>query len=235
MLPSYTVRESRRAKHVSLKISSTGDLEVVIPPGFDRQRIPAIVQRKQNWIERVTRRIESQQAIANLDRKAPLPQQITLRSINADWQVEYCASNLTGVRLVEQKACQVVLYGNIANHELCQSSLQQWIAHRARIHLVPWLSKVSKELKLPFKRATIRRQKTIWGSCSGQKSISLNSKLLFLPDDLVRYVFIHELCHTIHLNHSSDFWTLVGKHEPNYQRLDDSLRDARYWVPVWMD
>jgi hypothetical protein len=234
MLPSYTVRESRRAKHVSLKISAAGALEVVIPQGFDRQRIPAIVQRKQDWIQRVTSRIESQQAIANLD-TAALPQQISLRAIDADWQVEYCSTSLPGIRVVEQKTSQVSLYGNIASHELCRSALQQWVTHCARAHLVPWLSQVSQEVKLPFKRATVRRQKTLWGSCSGQKSISLNSKLLFLPDSLVRYVFIHELCHTVHLNHSPEFWALVGKHEPDYQHLDDRLRDARYWVPLWMD
>ena len=55
-LPAYTVRESTRARHVNLKISMDGELEVVIPRGFNRKHIPDILQKKQAWIKRATKR-----------------------------------------------------------------------------------------------------------------------------------------------------------------------------------
>jgi len=94
---------------------------------------------------------------------------------------------------------------------------------------------VSQEVNLPFKNVSIRGQKTRWGSCSSDQSISLNCKLLFLPSPVVRYVLIHELCHTVHMNHSAAFWALVGCFEPNYRQLDRNLRDARCDVPLWME
>jgi len=234
MSPDYTVRESSKAKHVSLKMSITGDLEVIIPKGFDRKRIPEILRKKQRWIERVVQRMSVQQQLAGVEVLADKPTQINLQAIAETWDVEYQPTQKATVQLVE-KPRHLILRGNTDEMDGCKVILQQWVAHQAQRSLLPWLKEVSQEVDLPFQSASIRKQKTIWGSCSIRKTISLNSKLLFLPSPIVRYVLVHELCHTVHLNHSPDFWNLVGQHEPNYQTLDASLRDARYFVPGWME
>jgi predicted metal-dependent hydrolase len=65
--------------------------------------------------------------------------------------------------------------------------------------------------------------------------ISLNYKLLFLPPEVVRYVFVHELCHTIHMNHSTAFWNLVAEKEPDYECLDTELQNVWRYVPAWVE
>lgn len=47
-----------------------------------------------------------------------------------------------------------------------------------------------------------------------------------VEEDLVRYAMIHELSHTIHMDHSNEFWRLVAVHEPSYRVLDQALREA---------
>jgi hypothetical protein len=235
MSPDYTIRESSKAKHVSLKMSVTGNLEVIVPKGFDQKRIPEILKSKQRWIERVVQRMADQQKLAGTDISTERPKQIGLQAIAETWRVEYHLAPQATIQLVEKPGQRLILKGNTDDIEHCKLALHQWIAHKARIHLPPWLQALSQEIHLPFKHVSIRQQKTIWGSCSVRKTISLNAKLLFLPQPLVRYVLVHELCHTIHLNHSRDFWSLVGKYEPDYRALDDSLRDARYLVPWWME
>ena len=74
----------------------------------------------------------------------------------------------------------------------------------ARKMLIDRLIKISKKTGLSFNKVSIRNQKTRWGSCSFANNISLNIKLINLPEKLIDYVIYHELVHTVEKNHSSN-------------------------------
>jgi predicted metal-dependent hydrolase len=84
---------------------------------------------------------------------------------------------------------------------------------------------LAEEHGFHFNRLSFRSQKTRWGSCSGNKNISLNSKLLFMSEAVVKYVMIHELCHTVEMNHSSRFWSLVEDCDPEYRHHKKQLKE----------
>ena len=232
-IPTYSVKESQRAKHVNIKVLTNGDLQVIIPQGFDRRRIPEILQRKQRWIEKTVSRVKERQSEVQLQKTPPLD--IFLPVIDQHWQVEYKFMTMQGVSAIEKRSEKIIMVrGNVTQHDLCREILRRWLTHQAYRSLVPWLKEVSQTCQLPFSKATVRGQKTLWASCSQDKAISLNYKLLFLPKHLVNYVFVHELCHTIHLNHSTAFWKLVGTKMPDYKQFDAELRTAMSYVPGWV-
>ena len=80
----------------------------------------------------------------------------------------------------------------------------------------------------------IRRQRSRWGSCSTRGTISLNCCLMFQRPQVVRYLMIHELSHTVQMNHSRRFWQTVSRHCPDYRRLDRELLDGWRRVPSWV-
>lgn len=75
-----------------------------------------------------------------------------------------------------------------------------------------------------YNRAFIRNQRTRWGSCSQKNDISLNVKLVRLPDELMDYVILHELTHTRYKNHSSEFWAELDRLVGNGKDMDAQLK-----------
>ncbi len=209
-----------------------GGLEVVIPRGYDRRLIPDILHRKQAWIKKARQQVQERRAW--LESQPLLPAQISLPATGKVWQVEYRSTSTSRLTVTEKNGQTLILSGDIENIELCQAALRRWLARQAREQLAPWLERIGQAERLAFKKVIIRGQKTRWGSCSSRGTISLNYKLLFLPPALVRYVLIHELCHTRHLNHSKKFWALVKKKEPAYKQAEADLRTAWRYVPRWV-
>jgi predicted metal-dependent hydrolase len=234
-LPNYSVRISQRAKNVSLSVSTLGAIEVVVPVGYDLDRVPDLIQRKQRWLKSAIAEVTNIRSQPDVPLTPSYPEQVTLQAIDCTWQIEYQFISSSLLTWREQGSDRLLLKGNTQNERLCQKAMQSWLANIAHRYLVPWLYKVSQKHQLPFQKASVRGQKTLWASCSHQKAISINYKLLFLPSQLVEYVFTHELCHTVHLNHSAKFWKLVGKYEANYQQLDKELNTAWRYVPIWAD
>lgn len=232
-LSGCTVRVSKRARNVVLKVSVRGELEVVIPRGFDRGQIPEILCRRQLWIEKTVRKFRERSTDRNS--ALALPDRILLRAIGEGWTVQYCPTSAKRVSAVENGGAELEVRGNAGNEDANRLALKRWVTYKAYVHLIPWLRKVSEENGLFFVRALVKGQRTRWGSCSRQKTISINHKLLFLPADLVQHIFLHELCHTVHLNHSSAFWALLEDKQPGCKKLNADLRKAWQLVPAWLD
>lgn len=233
MSDSYQLRVSAKAKHVYLRMSIEHGLQVVVPRGYDLGKIPGLIQRKQKWIERTQRRFADYQARTALMPTEKLPAEITLASINEKWLVEYVEANSRTVRL-KPNDNRLVITGQVGSELACKRVLRKWLCQRAYQVLAPWLEAVSRETNLPFEKVSVRLQKSRWGSCSRRKTISLNAKLLFLRPELVRYLFIHELSHLVHMNHSDRYWNFVASKEPGYEALDGEMRTAMRIVPRWV-
>ena len=222
----YTIKVRNNSRSIRLQVSLQNGLEVSVPKGTSRRRIERVLKQNQEWI------VDSlSQLPTRLDRVAP--QQIKLPAIGKRWSVEYEAMSYHRIRVEESGECTLSVKGNLRDPYQTALVLRKWLGDRARKHLVPWLDDLSDELKLPYSKVLVKGQRTRWGSCSPQKTISVNRNLLFLSPSLVRYVLIHELVHTIQLDHSPKFWELVKERVPNSKELNRESKMAWAHVPPW--
>ena len=225
-------------------------MEVVVPLHFDSTRLPKILEQRRSWILRTRSRLLDDQANTIDSWQAEKPDRIVLRwrspqleetVTNSDrtsletWTIHYVRSPSSRITCIPASDHRLTLTGNTDHLGACQRVLRQWLTHRAQKELTPWLRQLGVDLTLPCHRISVRGQKTRWASCSSQKNISLNYKLLFLPQPLVHYVLVHELCHTVHMNHSKAFWALVEQKQPDYSWREQTLKKAWRYIPRWVE
>jgi predicted metal-dependent hydrolase len=231
---AYTTRVSPKAKHPRIKLSAREGLTVVIPRGFDEERIPELLERKRDWIRKTQERLDEQRKFFVPEPPGKPPERAVLRLIGEEWYIDYRMTDSEKVTAVERSASRLLVYGDIDNTQATKNALLRWLNRKTHEHVVPWLWRLSLEEDFQINGVMVKSQRTRWASCSASRTISLNLRLMFLPERLVRYVLIHELVHSKEMNHSKRYWMLLRAYEPSFEQYDAELREAWRLVPAWV-
>jgi predicted metal-dependent hydrolase len=232
--PAYTIRRSANAKNIRLKVTPKEGLIAVIPHDYDEAKLPSILKRKKDWISNALAKAQQTRRFLESQPITYLPEQLDLRALGQQRRIEYreCISR-SGLSLRTVESALVFSGGEFPRKTVI-AKLRQWLQSCVREELAPLASGIAAQKGFKLNRVLIKNQRTRWASCSARRNLSLNTKLLFLSPELVRYVLVHELCHTIYMNHSNEFWRLVETHEPRFRSLDRQLRDAWKTLPQWL-
>jgi len=229
-LPPYTVRKHPWAKYIKLKISESKGLEIVTPFVVRKCSVVAVLKENKLWIEKHLAKLN----VSNSRSELVLPDTIHLKAANMIINVYYFPTSSISVSLSQPTPSEFFLTGNTQDKQTCFKHLVKKVKQIARKLLSVELVTLSNTHHLNFNSLSIRNQSTRWGSCSSTKSISLNFKLIFLPPQLMRYVLIHELCHTVHMNHAKSFWDLVARFEPDWQTCKKEISIEKKLIPAWI-
>lgn len=249
-IPPCTLRTSCRKNRVTLTITRRDGLVLVAPEYFDTSGVPEILERRTEWILRTIAAMQAKYPDFDPWNPPTIPPLLDLRCLEEQWQVDTVfqsaqknptlrinAGHRLLLRLQEQPdndqsdADQKPIGLTDANLETTRLLLNRFLVRKAKPILPDILAEAARETGLHFSRCQIRTQSTRWGSCSTRGGISLNAKLLFMPRHLVRYICIHELCHTQQLNHGPKFHKLVRQMLPEVDTLEKELHSAEALVP----
>jgi predicted metal-dependent hydrolase len=220
----FAVRVSPRARRLTARVHVGGQVEIVVPVGVSARTVRDFVQRFTPWIDR---KVAAMQCLA-VPSEA-VPEHIEFAATGEKFAVEWRRSPK---RRLDERAGRIAVQA--PDERGARGLLRKWLKRAAYERLAPQLLQLASELNCAVSRVCIRRQKTRWGSCSTRGTVSLNCSLVFLGMDVVRYLFVHELAHTKHMNHSANFWRLVERIEPEYRRLDRELLASWRIVPGWV-
>ena len=220
----FAVRVSVRARRLTARVHVGGRVEIVVPIGVKPHAVRDFVRRFTPWIDRKVAAMRCFAAPTD-----PVPENVEFALTEEKFAVEWRRGPQRGL---EQAVGRIALQA--PDEGGARSLLRDWLKRAAYERLAPRLLQLADELNYSVERVSIRCQRTRWGSCSTRGTVSLNCSLLFLKLEVVRYLFVHELAHTRHMNHSANFWQLVGKIEPDFRRLDRDLLAGWRTVPTWV-
>ena len=187
-VPGFSVRQSSRAKRLSIKVFPRGRVEVVVPRRTSAKTVRAFVEENREWIGRARASFAKDFSPDAFQ----LPDVIHLPAIGQRTIVVYRPQ--AGMNTVRYRYGHgiLTLSGNTGSESHCVEAMRRWLAGVARRRFDPMLLALSRLTGIPFERMHIRMQRTCWGSRSSTGTISLNLCLLFVPPALLRYLMIHE-------------------------------------------
>jgi predicted metal-dependent hydrolase len=220
----FAVRVSPRARRLTARVHVGGRVEIVVPVGVSVKTVRDFVQRFTPWIDR---KVAAMQCFA--EAAAVVPQAVEFAFTNERFDVDWRSASR---RAISQQGAQLLVHA--PDEGGARTLLQGWLKRAAGERLAPSLMQLAGDLNYSVSRVAIRCQRTRWGSCSTRGTVSLNCSLVFLRPEVVRYLFVHELAHTKHMNHSASFWRLVERLEPAYRSLDRELLAGWRTVPAWV-
>jgi predicted metal-dependent hydrolase len=206
------VRNARARRYI-LRVLPDGTARVTIPRRGSRKEAERFAATHHAWIEQ-----QRQRRLRVRTRQTPGwrdPQTVLLRG-----------ASLTVHRVVDARGVALQI-GEVRvplpERSDPASALARHLRRTASEELPARLLELASSHRLHVSRITVRDQRTRWGSCSARGAISLNWRLIQMPDRVRDYVLLHELMHLKEANHSRRFWRLVGAVCPDYQ-------ESRRWL-----
>jgi predicted metal-dependent hydrolase len=201
---NYKLVFSKKAKYLRIQISSSGGIEVIIPNGTSIAKAEKFLLDKKEWIFKHIKKIKvKDDNYKYFGKKIFIEQQFDL--FIKKFKIELIGNKLLfiipeGIEISEKKV------------------FEEWLKIKALEYLPQRVSMISKKFNFNFNKITIRGQKSRWGSCSKNKNLSFNFKLMCFEKEVIDYIIIHELCHLKEMNHSRNFWSLVENYMPDFRK-----------------
>ena len=116
--------------------------------------------------------------------------------------------------------------------ECLREAVERWLIRQAHMILPVRVMHFQQSTGGNVNEIHIKDQKTRWGSCSSKRNLNFNWRLVMAPPEVLDYVVVHELSHLTHMNHSRDFWELVGQVMPEYKQMRKWLRENGHLLKV---
>jgi predicted metal-dependent hydrolase len=127
----------------------------------------------------------------------------------------------------DSRAAKVLQFKNdqlISKYQLTSyQPLELFYRQSARSYLGQRVKMLAQKHHFNYRQLRVTNAQTRWGSCSQQNNLNFSWRLLMAPFEVVDYVIIHELAHTVEKNHSQSFWQLVEKCHP-------AFKQDRHWL-----
>ena len=222
------VRASPIARTIRVRVGPEHPLELIVPAGTTDECIDDVLSRRVGWI---ARKLQTSRTV--LDRVPALGLDRT--------DVVWIDGKPMPIEFARGKQSRARRFGESLRVEgprhAVGEAIARWYRREARRRLVAIVEQQATRLGLSYASVTVRDQRTRWASCSPARNLAFNWRLVMAPEDVQRYVVVHELCHLRVANHSKAFWRLLDDALPSWREPAAWLREhghelRAYSVPI---
>lgn len=215
---AITVRRSARATQVRLRVAPDGTLRASMPVYAPLFLLKRLVKSSRPQLRKM---LEQAQPHASYSDGQQIGKSHTLI-------VRHGGGRVTATRSKQHIVVTLPAGTTLADPDVVRKVRDASIAAlrlEAKSYLPKRLQYLADQLGFRYSKVRFSHASSRWGSCSSTGTISLNIALMKLPFELIDYVLVHELAHTVELNHSERFWKLVENGDPLYKQHRRTLKE----------
>lgn len=220
------IRKSPNTKRLSISVRPFEGIRVTIPILVSFKRAEKFIEEKETWLR---------QTIGNIRNMENSHTVFTYDTVfnTTEYTLEFIRTEDGNPKVILKERKIRVYIPN--QRDVKEKEIQEMIRwgieaawrREAKKYLPARIGELARLYGFDFKKVIIKNNRTRWGSCSDQNNINLSLHLMRLPKHLSDYVLLHELVHTVHKNHSKQFWRLLDRLTGDARALDKELRNYR--------
>ena len=206
-------------KTLSLKISENG-LVVSAPLFMSEKKINQLVISKIKWIKKKLELIEPQKNKLFIKNRASfdlLGKEIKITLLDGNNKIEWVDENNLKIFFKDQD-----------DQKKLKTFFIKWLKEIALDYFSQRAYEISKLYAIPSNSILLSNAKSRWGTCNSKTEVRINWRLIQADPYVIDYVICHEFAHLTHMNHSRNFWNLVGKLCPNYKLAENYLKNKGF-------
>lgn len=222
-----TFTKNRNAKHISIRIKPGPLVYVTLPFRASLKDGERVLSEKKSWIIEKMYEIKDTITLYKTGKEVPFK----YHTLN----IQKTDSDNISVKTTDKDVN--IFYHETLNIESdeVQEAIKEVIREiwrkEANIYLTQRIAWLAHSFGFMYQNVRVRDARTRWGSCTGLKNISLSLYIMRLPNHLIDYVLLHELCHTVEPNHGKGFYDLMNKvtkgKTTEYQK---EMREHKPWL-----
>jgi len=239
-----------------LTVSLDKGIVVVVPKSMSKKHmaklVPSFIKDKKQWLNKTIEQLQARSSSFSDLEQCEIPTDIFLPALGHTFVLSCLESSLAqaegsllpaegslhpaegSISLHQTSDYQLEMIGDLRNKKRVFELLEKFFKDYAKYFLKERLDQLSEQFSLPYNRLTVRAQKTRWGSCSSKKNINLNYRLIFIKRELLDYILLHELVHTIHMNHSNAYWAYFESLMQDARIRDREINRLAKELPCWI-
>lgn len=216
---TVAIYKRRGTRNLRLSVTHDGKIRVSIPTWAPYNAGITYARSKKSWLIEQTAKRKS----APLYNGQSIGKQHVLRFI-AD-NIDSCRSRVTTHGEIIVKHAYDLDAQNPTVQAAAQKACRRALRNEAEQILPSRLRTLAATHDLHYRSFSVRQLKGRWGSCDQNQHITMNLYAMQLPWELLDYVLLHELTHTVHLHHGAEFWHKLTQLDPLSKQHRKALKD----------
>ena len=221
----YLIQRTSRRKTIAITVNPDKSVTVAVPKGTRRTLVAKKVHQKAEWIVRQQERLrrngrQSRKAFVSGESFCYLGRQYQLKILRRSTAPSNPQATMFRGRFVVPVARR---WGAKRRRSAVQAALVTWYREHADVQICSAVDRYSARLGVAALGIEVREMKTRWGSSGMDGRLRFNWRIVMAPKRLLEYVVAHELCHIRYHDHSREFWRLLSRVMPDYERRRQEL------------